>query len=325
VTNIVFGLSLLLFTGALFSAGFDKAFVLLLIGVQAARNFTLATRRDFYYSYVISLVLILYAASLSKETYFILSIVVYVLAGIFTLMADHVDDTLSRAQGGAREVLIHRMSMPVKGSGLAFAVMVLSVLLYLVVPRPPSPQVQAFPAGGGWTYSNREWERQAKQDEHREPGTSDNPITSNVVRDLQDIPDDSRQGGTPDYGGFQKKFDITKACVELPDNIVFYLQADQPLYIRAKAFDLFDGRAWTMSRENGRKIANKDGFKIDEAFRGYGVSQSFTVEAEIPAFILAAYRPVMMWFPGNVIHQESDYSLRSPGMLRKGVFRSIRP
>lgn len=323
VTNVVAGLALLLFTVSIFSAGFEKAFVLLLIGVQAARNFTLTTRRDFYYSYVISLILILYAASLSKETLFIAYIVVYVLAGMFTLMADHIDDTLLRAQGGDREILIRRMSLPIKGAGIAVAVTILSILLYLVVPRPPSPRVQAFPAGGGWTYNNEDWERQAKQDEHRGPGRPDKPGTSNTFRALPDDQTDSAHGGTPVYSGFQKRCDITKAGVELTDDIVFYLQADQPLYVRAKAFDLFDGRTWATSRVQGRKIANKDGFKIDEAFRGYGVSQTFTVEAEIPALIVAAYRPVLIWFPGNVIHQESDYSLRSPGILRKGTVYSV--
>ena len=323
VTNVVAGLSLLLFTVAIFSAGFDKAFVLLLIGMQAARNFTLLTRRDFYYSYVISLILILYAASLSKDAFFILYIVVYVLAGMFTLMADHIDDTLSRAQGGDREVLIRRMSLPVKGAGLAAAVTALSILLYLVVPRPPSPQVQAFPAGGGWTYNNQDWERQAEKDQHHDPGKPDNPVTSNSSQDLPDDRADTPQGGAPGYGGFQKKFDITKGGTELPDDIVFYLQAGQPLYVRAKTFDLFDGRTWTASRGQGRKIRNEDGFNLDKEFRGYGTGQTFTIELEIPAYILAAYRPVMMWFPGGVIDQEGDYSLRAPGSLRKGTVYSV--
>ena len=257
VTNVVAGLALLLFTVSIFSAGFEKAFVILLIGIQAARNFTLATRREFYYSYVISLILILYAASLSKETLFIAYIVVYVLAGMFTLMADHIDDTLSRAQGGDREILIRRMSLPVKGAGLAVAVTILSILLYLVVPRPPSPRVQAFPAGGGWTYNNEDWERQAKQDEHRGPGRPISPEPRTPFERCRMIRLIPHTGVHPCIAVFKKDSTSRKQVLN-SDDIVFYLQADQPLYVRAKTFDLFDGRTWATSGVQGRKIASTE-------------------------------------------------------------------
>ncbi len=324
VTNVIAGLVLVFFLGALFATGFDKAFLILLIGIQAARNFTLATRRDFYYSYVISLILILYAASLSKEALFIVYIFVYVLAGMFTLMADHIDDTLARAQGGDREVLIRRMSLPVKGVGLAASVTALSILFYLVVPRPPSPHVQAFPAGGGWTYNNKDWEKQAKEDEKRDSGKSDKTGSANRHPDKEEIKNDSQSQGKADYPGFQKKFDITEtgAC-SLDDSIVFYLQADQPLYVRAKTFDSFDGRAWMSSGGRSKKILENGGFNLDEQFTGAGTGQTFSIEADITSYIPSAYRPVMAWFPGGVIGQEEDLALRAPDFLRKGTVYSV--
>jgi transglutaminase-like putative cysteine protease len=323
VTDGIAALALFLFFIALISTGFDKAFLLLLIGIQASRNFTLATRRDFYYSYVISLILILYAASLSKESLFIVTILVYVLAGMFTLMADHIDDTLARAQGGDREVLIRRMSLPVKGAGLAVAVTALSILIYLLVPRPTSPHVQAFPAGGGWTYNNKDWERQAKEDENQGSGRSNRTGTANGIPGPVKLQNESREQGTADYPGFQKKFDISKACSSLDDSVVFYLQADQPLYARVKSFDLFDGRSWMSSEERSRKILEDQGFKIDKQFSGTGISQTFSIEADLTSHIPCAYRPVKAWFPGGVIGQEDDLALRAPGFLRKGTVYSV--
>lgn len=323
VTDVIAGLALLLFVSALITTGFDKAFLVLLIGIQAARNFTLATRRDFYYSYVISLILILYAASQSKESLFIVYILVYVLAGTFTLMADHIDDTLARAQGGDREVLIRRMSLPVKGAGLAVAVTALSILIYLLVPRPPSPHVQAFPAGGGWTYNNKDWEQQAKEDEKRDSGKSDRTDTAHGRPDPVEVQRDSRSPGTADYSGFQKRCDITETGAGLDDGIVFFLQADQPLHVRVKTFDLFDGRAWSSSLGRSRKILEDLGFNLDKHFSGAGTGQTFSLEADITSHIPCAYRPVKAWFPGGVIGQEDDMALRAPGFLRKGTVYSV--
>lgn len=324
VTNVIAGLFLVLFVGAFFSTGFEKAFLILLIGIQASRNFTLATRRDFYYSYVISLILILYAASLSKEALFIVYIFVYVLAGMFTLMADHIDDTLGRARGGDREILIRRMSLPVKGIGLAVAVTALAVLLYLLVPRPSSPHLQAFPAGGGWTYNNKDWERQAEQDEKRGSGKSERTGQADRRPEPADVQNDSRSQGKGDYPGFKKRFDITEAgTCSLDDGIIFYLQADQSLYVRARTFDSFDGRAWVANGGRVRKIRENGGFTLDKQFFGAGTGQTFSIKADMTSDILAAYRPVMAWFPGGVIGQEEDLALRAPGFLRKGTVYSV--
>lgn len=324
VTNVIAGLVLFLFVGALFAMGFENAFLLLLIGIQAARNFTLATRRDFYYSYVISLILILYAASLSKDALFIIYIFVYVLAGMFTLMADHIDDTLGRAQGGDREVLIRRMSLPVKGVGLAAAVTALALLFYLLVPRPPSPHLQAFPAGGGWTYNNKDWEQQAKEEEKRDSGKSERTSRANGLPVPAAVQSDSRDQGTADYSGFQKKFDITEAgACSLDDSIIFYLQADQPLYVRARTFDSFDGRAWASNGGGVRKIREDGGFNLDKQFIGAGIGQTFSIEADMTSHMPAAYRPVRVWFPGGVIGQEEDLALLAPDFLRKGTVYSV--
>jgi hypothetical protein len=261
---------------------------------------------------------------MSKDALFIVAILVYVLAGMFTLMADHIDETLSRVQGGDREVLVLRMSLPVKGAGFAVAVTALSILIYLLVPRPTSPRVQAFPAGGSWTYNNKDWERQAKEDEKQGFGRSGRFGAANRIPEPAQVQNDARKQGPADYSGFQKRFDITKAgACSLDDSIVFYLQADQPLYARVKSFDLFDGHSWISNEEGSRKIREDLGFKIDKQFTGTGTSQTFSIEADLTSHIPCAYRPVTVWFPGGVIGQEDDLALRAPGFLRKGTVYSV--
>jgi len=161
LTYISIGIASVLFGVLSFSAGWEKGFLYFLICVQAGRNFTLSNRRDLYFAFIISLILILYAASLSKETQFIGYIVLYVLAGMFSLMAAYIDERLSYAKGGDKDILINRINTPIKGIGLTFIILILSICIYLIFPRLPSPHVQAFPTGGGKYYSKKSWKREA--------------------------------------------------------------------------------------------------------------------------------------------------------------------
>jgi hypothetical protein len=161
LTYISIGIAAVLFGVLSFSAGWEKGFLYFLICVQAGRNFTLSNRRDLYFAFTISLILILYAASLSKETQFIGYIVLYVLAGMFSLMAAYIDERLSYAKGGDKDILINRINTPIKGIGLTFTILILSICIYLIFPRLPSPHVQAFPTGGGKYYSKKSWKRDA--------------------------------------------------------------------------------------------------------------------------------------------------------------------
>lgn len=322
LSQVIVGLVLLLFVVTFITLGVEKALLVLLIGIQAARNFTLSLRRDFYYSYVIALVLILYAASISKDASFLFFIIVYVLAMIFALMADHVDETLARAQGGDRDILTRKMSLPVKGFGLAAITMALAVLLYLFVPRPPSPRLQSFPAGGGWYYHDTSWERDAGG------GNSNGqagPAQGNASEGAAALPERSDHGTPADaeYPWLSDRFDISRenrACSS--NELLFYLQAEQPLYVRGKVFDTFDGRTWT-NRTAVRKMTSKENtFDFDRYYAGRGTGQTYYIKAELPPAIYTAYCPVTLWFPGSAIGRGSDLGLSAPSNLKNGTVYS---
>jgi len=321
LAGVVFVLFLLVF----FVRGIVPALLLLLIGIQAARNFTLALRRDFVFSYVISLVLMFYAASVSKDASFLLFIAAYVLAVMFALMADHVDETLAHARGGDRDVLLRRMNLPVKGIGLAAAVIGLAAFIYLFVPRPSTPMIQAFPSGGGWYYQNVDLERESG----RMPAAFEMVVGGTIVtgrerRTSADAGDDPIVAKTTGYAGFQKKFDISErgACA-FSNNLVLYLRSDRPLYARGKVFDAFNGRVWT-AREDAKKLYSRESdFVLGERFLGPGTAQTYTLASDLPPIIFAAYRPARAWFPGSMIKCAQNLSLQAPAALRKGTVYSV--
>ncbi len=315
----------LVFLATLIIFGIEQALLFLLIGIQAARNPTLSLRRDFIYTFVISLILTLYAASVSKSTSFLVFIVVYVLAMVFALMADHIDETLSRAVGGDRDVLLRKMRLPVTGIWLGVAITGLAVLIYLFVPRPPAPMVQAFPSGGGWYYKNISWELEA----NRGRMDKDHDARSSTIQGDGEFRQWSAAGGgqptsAGDYEGFQSRFDISKpgACV-LSDELVLYLQSDRPLYARGKVFDTFDGRVWSTRAKRAKTQPRKNAFVLDRRFSGDGVIQAYTLVAELPPVLFAAYRPVVVRFPGSVLDQGQDFSLHAPARLRAGTVYSV--
>jgi hypothetical protein len=322
-------LALVLFLGGFALSGVETGLLLLLLTLQAGRNLVLATRRDLNFACLISLVLLLYGAGKAMGSYFVALIVLYALAAIFTFMADHIDARLTHAHGGDRELLSRGMNLPVKGVGLAAMTLSLALILYLLVPQPPSPRVQAFPASSTWNYDNRNWEMEAKRqgtDDRGQDGQGSGGSDSAPARTVA-------QRGTgnmveaAEYDGFQPKLDITGdrligRCE--PDAVVLYLQADRPLYTRSKVFDAFDGRVWEETSAGiGKRHSREGQIALGDRPRPGDTLQVYTVRHDIPPFIVAAYRPVLAAFPGNAIEVDAALTLRAPDRLRKGTVYSV--
>lgn len=162
ISNVLLILAVLITVFAFSSAGLESAIVMFLISVQAARNLTLVTRRDFYFAVVISVMLVIYGIGITRHSYYFFYLAAYVFAILFTFMAAHVDERLSLARGGDHGVLTRQLSVPVSLLGSAAAIVTLAAVIYLFLPQPPSPELEVFPAQGGSRYANKDWERQAR-------------------------------------------------------------------------------------------------------------------------------------------------------------------
>jgi transglutaminase-like putative cysteine protease len=313
---ISIALSFILFMVISGAAGWEKGFLYFLICMQAGRNFTLSDRRDLYFALVTSLVLILYAASISKESVFIFYIVLYSLAGIFTLMAAHIDERLSSAKGGDRDFLINRINTPVKGFGLTISVLLLSFCIYLLFPRIPSPHVQAFPSGGDKYYSNKSWKREALKSDSGDAAKEDPGKGADKEASGKSL---------KEKDGFSRgKMDVCQCRRVLSNQIVFYLHSDRPIYARGQVFDTFDNRYWYDSGIGDVKLYSESGkFSFEKDFDREGTVQTYELEQDLSKFIPSAYRPVVLRFPGNVIEKGYSSSLRVPDNLQKGTVYSV--
>jgi transglutaminase-like putative cysteine protease len=322
------GLALVLFLGGYAFSGVETGLILMLLTIQAGRNLALFIRRDLNFACLISLILLLYGAAKAMGGFFLAFIVIYALAAIFTFMADHIDARLCHALGGDRELLTRRMNLPVKGVGLALMTLSLAFAIYLLVPRPASPRVQVFPSSSNWNYDNRHWKEEAlrpRPDSQGQNGDG-NGATASIRQQPPADEAERPKVNAAEYGGFQERLDVAGAgeCCKLSNNVVLYVQADNPLYVRGKVFDSFDGRNWEDSGYGAGKLYDQDGrFTFGEKPQAGDTHQVFTVRQDLPPFIFAAYRPVLVSFPGNVIEADAALALRAPDRLRKDTVYSV--
>ena len=358
VTNALLCVAPLIFYSVYRQHGVDKGFVWFLIYIQAVRNLTLATRRELYFALLVSLIIMFQASSASKETAFIFYIVVYVISGVFTLMFDYMDERLSLAAGGDRELLQKRLNIPVRGGGVSISIIIMALVIYLFFPRPPSPHFQMISSWGGSHYWDKEWEREAKsgkgksnsEDVSREEdsvrvspeGDHDEPAKRDAGPGPGEGDGHASQGdrtsagssgtmcgrrlpGEDTYAGFNDSFDISAPgrCV-LSNEIVFYLQCDRPIYARGRVFDTFDGRTWENHNAEKEKVYSDYGdFTFEKDERAEGVQQVYTVKANLPAIVYAAYRPLALQFSGSVLEKDDDLSLGIPRYLERGTTYSV--
>jgi transglutaminase-like putative cysteine protease len=313
-TNAAAAVALVLCIGGLVLSGVETGLLLLLLTIQAGRNLVLSTRRDLNFACLISLVLILYASGTAKDSYFIAFIILYSLAGMFTFMADHIDARLAHAQGGDRQLLSRGMSLPAKGLGLACLTIALAFVIYLIVPRLPSPRVKAMPSSSVWNYDNRNWQAEASRPQPKGTGSGN----SNAGK--------KSSGAAVVTAAGKSGLDVTVtgAQVQGPDPIVLNLQSDRPVYARGEVFDTFDGLHWNDSNSGVQKRFNPDGrFSFGSKQNPGETLQIYTIRHELAPSILASYQPLQLAFPGNVIETDSAMTMRAPDRLRKGTVYSV--
>jgi len=314
------------------SSSLDQAFLYFLLSLQAARNFTLATKRDLYFSLVVSFVVVLFAASISKETIFIIYIILYSLAALFTFMTEHIDSRLALASGGDKLTLTRHMNFPFNTGLLTSIILFLSLLLYLLVPRLDAINIGGFPVGGGQYYQKNTWKNEADNSNSggKQSGTGD----SEYAGDSDNYDSSGQQKGSSGINRFPDKYDVNShndgksggsSGSALPNYLLFYLQSNRPLYVRTKTYDVFDGANWY--RDYIPKInVGSDGFNtfnFDSNDTSGNVRQVYNIEHQMDDWIPAAYRPVMLRFPSKSIYQGIDDTILVPGVLQKGTVYSV--
>ena len=348
-TNTVLVIALFVFIITLATQNIVLALVLVLMWIQAARNFTLSTRRDLYFSFGISFFLLLYAAANSKSGGIIVYMMMYVLAGTFALVANHLDERVSKAQAYGSGITKNSMDFPHSVGVLSVLIIGLATLIYLFVPRPQALHFGAFANSGGLFYENKDWEGAAGGDfssdkseteevadiqtDANKEGNEDG--TKNAIND----PEAAGKFGTEGYGktqentygveyvyrGFDESFDIDQPSQGgLSNALLLYVDSPQPLYLRGRVFDTFENKQWRKSLKGTKKYKLKFG---EIAFGEQPedlVIQTITFKRTLTDVIFGAEEIKSLNFPGSVVAKDRYGALTAPGVIREGTVYSVK-
>lgn len=295
---------------------------------QAITSFDLRYRRSLFNTLIHSLANLYIAASLSRDFelgLYLILFAVLVLAAFFVAERDsgwQQAKLRPRLEAGtyvANPILTHKRQMTLFGLSFGAVTLVGIVLTFVVTPRfANNPIVPPFslniPLHGG------------VKSEIINPGLPLVQINgwSNEVGDY--------------FFGFDSNLDL-RYRGGLSDRIVMYVRSPSRGYWRSHSYDFYDGLTWGQSDQTLReapgggvyfRLEEPLGAPLEDAARrqdnsvsAQRIVQSFTLVADQPNLVFAAYRPKEIFMAVESVSVDSGDGLRLPEKLKAGITYSV--
>lgn len=311
-------LGLAAFLYSLFTQGLLLALALLLFFTQLALNTVLREYRQLYLSLLLGFVFIMVGAAEAVSGYYLLVFVLYTLSALYCLTETWLDQ---------RPLVVKELQSPglLQRLQVSGSVLLLALLIYLLMPRPPAAMLGARQAESSEFYQSESWEQQAEQSASNTDNTSadaDNPSTEQVPPGSTDDP---QRPGSPSgeptyrYEGFEEQFDIDEVgdrSGQTGNGIVAYMQAPHGSYLKMRVFDHFDGQRWSHSRRVlDKKKLERGTLKLRTDLQPNFI-QIIDIAQNLPAWIPSAPQVVELTLPASVIALDAWQQPLLPGPLR---------
>jgi hypothetical protein len=172
--NIVALLGIGIFVYQIMYSTMEIALSQLLVWLLIAMCICLTNRRTLYFILLSSFCLMMYSASLSKDSLFLIIMLIYVMAMVVTLVLDYYSARIHQSLVADEQ---QQRTIPVVRIGLIIGlpIIIITTGLYLLVPRPPAAHYGFFQAGGSHFYHDGEWQANAvDSDVDSNPDNHDN-------------------------------------------------------------------------------------------------------------------------------------------------------
>lgn len=321
LSEILAGAGLAAFLYLLFTRDMLFALGALLFFAQLAVNVTLREYRQLYLGLVVAFILVMVGASESFSGYYLLVLIFYTLSGSYCLAESWLDK-----EGGT----VADLPSPSGWQRLRVAgnIVLLALVVYLVMPRPPAALLGAREANSPELYQNRHWEQQAESPPGQQSNTFEDLEQQSPSRpdagdrgDTPQHPQNRREGDEPayDYSGFERQFDIGQAGERNPQQgnaVVAYMQAPHGSYLKVRVFDRFDGERWSGSRDDYiTKKLERGRIALEPALEP-NFQQTIHIRQTLPAWIPAAPRIVSLHLPSTVLALDAWDRPLLPGSLK---------
>jgi len=290
----------------------------LFLWLQVLHSFDQPGRRDLQLSLISSLVLLALAGSFSLDTAFLFYVVLYLAGAVPALVA--LED--SRMREGSLVAPVGGRGAPSTGKRLrqlggraaahVGAMLALAVALTLFLP-------QDFNYASVLPFSPLRLRLRSGLKGLHGPGYGMLPTR---------LPDDPLPVDPDVYYGISNFLDL-RVRGELSDALLMRVKSTHPAYWRGAAFDLYQGVGWERSSDEASDL-----YPINSVFSvppdvlpaGGGKErciQTYYVQREMPNAVLAAYRPLTLFFPSTQLSLDDYLSMRSPFLLDSGLTYSV--
>lgn len=287
-----------------------KPVLLLLLGLQALHTFDSPNRSNIMLSALSALILLSFAASMSKDNTFGVFLVVFALLSLFVL---YYNDLLSRGYVSNTPRLLSFLTecgyVPLFVSFLS--VFVLSAVFFIIFPRFELSYMHDFRLSFQLDIPD-ELRRSIKNSAYDDPER----LRSLVVRP------DSYYGFAPElFLNFRGR---------LSNDLAMKVRSIRPQYWRGMSYDLYTGSTWKLSfpekvtdlKPSPPPIFYIPPFEASIAEK-YELTQVYSIEKNQSNLIFAAYVPKRVYFPVGLIMIDPYEGLRSPLEMVEGVTYTV--
>jgi transglutaminase-like putative cysteine protease len=289
----------------------------LLVQVQTIHTFDMPRRKDLGYSIVIGVILVAVAATLGQTMAFAPILLLFLGLALPVLVMDYRSrlglaplpptfQSLSRQDG----------ALPIASLAKLLGVtLLLGLLVFALMPRLPSYQLQSMPMSGEVPSGN------FNPSAILNPGYKNQPQGGKTIDGAGNGSGENQSFDEDSYYGFNRKIDQNLRG-SLKPKLVMRVRSQAPGFWRVLAFDRYTGQGWEISQNDRTKTIDRESWTqkfvlppIRSKATAKKIIQSYTAVTELPNVLPALARAAEVYFPSDKIAVDREGSLRSASGL----------
>jgi transglutaminase-like putative cysteine protease len=302
----------------------------LLVQVQAIHTFDMPRRKDLGYSIIIGVILVAVAATIGQTMAFAPMLLLFLCLALPVMVLDY-RSRLGMAPAGLPGRGASAGSFPVPFGNLAkllATILLLGLLVFGLMPRLPSYQIQSMPMSGempatnfnGSTIANPGYQNKGKG----KGGKSIDGKSAGGSGSTEDSEFDDSS-----YYGFNQQMDQNLRG-QLKPKLVLRVRSQSPGFWRVLAFDRYTGHGWEISQNEHTKTIEREAwsskFTVPKPLSRAPfkkIIQSYTAVSELPNVLPALTTPTEIYFPSQRMAVDREGSLRSAAGLSPGFTYTV--
>ncbi|WP_432696963.1 transglutaminase TgpA family protein [Marinobacterium sp. YM272] len=306
--GVIVGVGCLLALPVLMRGDLLNGMLLFVLFVMLGLSCTLTSRRELFMLILASIGLILYASTYSRHFELLLSLYLLSVVGVLMQM---------------QQARVRQQAAQYRGRGSALAVLpvtlsilILSALIYWLLPQPEPTYKSLIPQDAEFTYSNRSWETMADQQERGAGGQSGSGTGSGSGQGT------GRGGQSPSPAlASEPVLGAVGQQDDQPPRLLLRVDSESRPLLQTLVFDHFNGQIWSRGSAAGDRFYRlHNGVFERPGPSGFTAQvQSIEVIEEMPAVLPVSPVALRVELPARVIRADGQSNLYLPGALQPGL------